>query len=303
MYWSFTAVLVLVLQNAGLALLLKYTQQEKQTANIKMQMLLAEILKILLGFVAHWKQFHELKPCNMYLPLSQIVKCGVPVCLYIVQNFLSFYAMQRLPIATFQALAQLKLIFAAVFASLMLKRNVNREQWFCLIYIACGAAVVCLDGKNCDSSATQQYDKMGIVTVICISMLSGFTGCYTEKILKTQHVCPYIQSSVIAAISSLCLICALTYEFTFDVDSILLVNVFANFTPLVWLLIFNLSVGGFLVVLVIRLVGNVIKGISIVISLLISSVLSCFIFNNQFSLLLNIGIIIICFATYQYTKC
>jgi hypothetical protein len=133
-------------------------------------------------------------------------------------------------------------------------------------------------------------------------VLSGFTGCYTEKILKTQNVCPWIQSALIAAMSALCLTCAIVYEYVFDENTTLKGGIFANFTVTVWLLVFNLSAGGFLVVLVIKLMGNVVKGIAVVISLLVSSVLSTFLFNASSSMLLNIGIVLICCATYQYTE-
>jgi len=296
------AIAVLVLQNASLALLIKYTQQHTHTAHVRIQLLLAEFIKVLLGFAAHWWNYGEFKLCNMYIPLSQTVRCSVPVGLYIVQNNLSFHAAKLLPVAIFQALVQLKLMFAAVFAVVFLNKSMNREQWFSLLFIVCGAAVVCLDDRGCESTTQQQHSVTGIVTAVSITMLSGFTGCYTEKILKTQNVCPWIQSSLIAAMSALCLICALAYEHAFDTTSTLREGFLANFTPLVWLLVFNLSAGGFLVVLVIKLMGNVIKGIAVVISLLVSSAMSTFLFDAPFSMLLSIGIVLICSATYQYTK-
>lgn len=301
-YWKLVATAVLVLQNAGLALLMKYTQQHTHTAHVRVQILLAEFVKVLLGFAAHRWNYGEFKLCNMYIPLSQVVRCSVPVFLYIIQNNLSFYAAKLLSIAILQAIIQLKLMFAAVFAVVFLNKSMNREQWFSLLFIVCGAAVVCLDGRGCESTTQQQLSVTGIITAVSITVLSGFTGCYTEKILKTQNVCPWIQSSLIAAMSALFLVCTLSYEHAFDMNSTLREGFFINFSPLVWLLVFNLSAGGFLVVLVIKLLGNVIKGIAVVISLLVSSVLSTFLFDAPFSMLLGIGMLMISSATYQYTE-
>lgn len=301
-YSNTAAIAILVLQNAGLALLMKYTQQHGHAAHVRMQILMAEFVKILLGFAAHWWHFGELKLRNMYVPVPQAVRCSVPVCLYIVQNNLAFYAARLLPVASFQALLQLKLMFAAVFAAVFLKRSMNREQWFSLLFIVCGAAVVCLDGRGCESTTHHHHSVTGIVTAVSITVLSGFTGCYTEKILKTQNVCPWIQSSLIAAMSALCLICALAYEHAFDTASALRHGLFTNFTPLVWLLVVNLSAGGFLVVLVIKLMDNVIKGIAVVLALQVSSVTSIFLFDEPSSMLLNVAIVLISSATYQYTE-
>lgn len=301
-FWNIAAVALLVVQNAGLVILMKYTQQYTHAAHVRVQLLLAEFVKVVLGFAAHRWNYGEFKLCNMYIPLLQTVRCSVPVFLYIVQNNLSFHASKLLPVAIFQALVQLKLIFAAVFAVAFLNKSMNREQWFSLLFIVCGAAVVCLDGRGCESTTQQQHSVMGIVIAVSITVLSGFTGCYTEKILKTQNVCPWIQSSLIAAMSALFLLCVLSYEHAFDINSTLRDGFLINFSPLVWLLVFNLSAGGFLVVLVMKVLGNVVKGIAVVISLLVSSVMSTFLFDAPFSMLLGIGMLMICSSTYQYTE-
>jgi len=62
--------------------------------------------------------------------------------LYAIQNNLLFIALSYLNAATYQVTYQLKILTTALFSVLLMKKKIEKSQWFSLFLLAMGVALV-----------------------------------------------------------------------------------------------------------------------------------------------------------------
>lgn len=305
---------VLTLQNAGQAVLIKLAQMQGSRPDSFVIMLLAELVKAvvsLLLFVAleadaSWAQhFHP-------LALKKSLKLLPTAFMFAVQNQLLFDAVQNLDPPVYQALSQLKILWAGVFSVLLLGKRLSHVQWTALLLLACGAALVQLESSMCkersstDSAPAQLVagdPVRGLIMVLLASVISGMAGCYTELMLKTEKMPMWLQSAQVALASAFILGSMISYQRTSasssqdaDVERPWL----EGFVPLTWAVVSVISLGGIVVVAVLRVADNVLKGISMVFALLVSSVLSRVMFATQIGLVFCVAAVIICCSVFLY---
>uniref|UniRef100_A0A0G4HGU5 EamA domain-containing protein n=1 Tax=Chromera velia CCMP2878 TaxID=1169474 RepID=A0A0G4HGU5_9ALVE len=114
----------------------------------------------------------------------------VPASLYVVQNTLQLEANHRLPPAIYQIASQTKILFAALFTVLLLRRSLNSVKWFALFILCSGATLVSFDKASSFEKNEETQFLWGIVCVLSLSCISGFTGIFLEGILKNSRVQP-----------------------------------------------------------------------------------------------------------------
>jgi len=293
----------LTLQNTGQTLLIKLAQQRGNHADPLVVMLLSELLKSCLSFTlfmlveAEWPFTQYLSPTYM----RKSAKLVPTAFLFAVQNQLLFEAIHNLDPPIYQALSQTKILSAGVFSVFLLGKTLSPVQWTALLLLACGAALVQLESSICvkDGSAVHHHNRFrGFVAVLVACSISGLAGCYTELMLKTEKMPMWFQSAQVANASSAILAFAVIYQRTNhdDADTELL----SGFIPLTWVLILTIAGGGLVVVAVLRLADNVLKGISMVFSLLLSGVASSLMFGTSMGPIFCIASIIICCSVYLY---
>ncbi len=102
-----------------------------------------------------------------------------------MQNNLLYVAAGNLDVATYQITYQLKILTTAIFAVLMLNKKLIRLQWFSLVILVTGVAMVQLsDSKDTSQSSVEQSKVLGFSCALSACVLSGLAGVYFEKILK-----------------------------------------------------------------------------------------------------------------------
>merc|ERR1712172_137772 len=85
------------------------------------------------------------------------VKVMVPSGVYLIQNNLLYVAASNLDVATYQITYQLKILTTAMFAVTMLGKRLLPTQWFSLVLLVAGVAMVQLsDVKENKSSANAE---------------------------------------------------------------------------------------------------------------------------------------------------
>ncbi len=62
--------------------------------------------------------------------------------MYAIQNNLLFIALSYLNAATYQVTYQLKILTTALFSVFMIGKTIERHQWFSLVMLALGVALV-----------------------------------------------------------------------------------------------------------------------------------------------------------------
>ncbi|CAK0792729.1 unnamed protein product [Prorocentrum cordatum] len=376
---------LLAAQNAGLTLIIKYAQHHGSHPDTLVLMVVVELGKLVVSMVlffmfeadATWIQFFSPSAFRRSLMLAP------PALMFAFQNQLLFVAVQNLDPPVFQALTQLKILFAGVFSRLLLQRRLSVVQWVALLLLASGAALVQVEASMCKASGIGNDDAdpfWGLVAVTTIrrreggvnvhvrrstrtsslgagspwrrlqrrprwrsacqgmgssadsrnpcgardiharavvfvpltmSVMSGLAGCYTEKMLKTEKLPMWLQSAEVAGFSIVVLMFMCTWSriSTTSLDT----NVFGSqqtdsimdslmrgFVPLTWVVVAVMSLGGLIVVAALRYADNVMKGMSVVASLVLSGVWSALAFGTSLSAVFVIATIVICAAMFLY---
>lgn len=82
---------------------------------------------------------------------------------------------------------------------LLLNRTLTQQQWIALVFLTSGVGIVQLysvdNGHASSSDPTNKFNDndsdsfapnqaLGLFAVVCACLISGFAGCYFEKVLK-----------------------------------------------------------------------------------------------------------------------
>ncbi|PHZ15721.1 nucleotide-sugar transporter [Rhizopus microsporus ATCC 52813] len=268
---------------------------------------------------------------ELILNWRETLKLAFPAGLYLIQNNLQYVAASNLDAATFQVTYQLKILTTAFFTVMILKRNLSKLKWIALAILTVGIALVNLP-KNA-STAFISYitgnSSIGILAVLAACLLSGLAGVYFEKILKAPTKQPQplatedeeenkktlyqedddeeenasrnqlwirnIQMSLFSVVLGLIFVVTLQ-----DGATIAEKGFFVNYTALTWIVIAIQAFGGLIVALVVKYADNILKGFATSISIILSSIISVWLFNFAFSGTFLVGAAMVIYATYLY---
>lgn len=215
---------------------------------------------------------------------------AVPAALYAVQNNLQYVAASNLEPALFQVLYQMKLLTTAFFSVVLLGRRLKTQQWAAIGLLAAGLARIAAASSGSKIDATDAHGGVfltGFAAVLAACCTSGFSSVYFERVVKraAQKKIPGQKkkamsvwarnfqlatfSSVIAAFGALLK----------DGDKIRRQGLFRGFTPVVWTVVLLQATGGLCTAAVIAYADNLLKGFATGISMLISTVASCYYFH------------------------
>ena len=76
---------------------------------------------------------------------------------------------------------------------------------------------------------------------------------------------------------------------------------FFAYSPLVWTIIFIQAGGGLLIAVVVKYADNILKGFATSISIIVSTVVSIYLFNFQVSAMFVVGVAFVILAIYLYS--
>lgn len=177
------------------------------------------------------------------------------------------------------------------------------------------------------SSGGNQSNLHGFIAVLTACFLSGLAGVYFEKILKspasTHKPIPTeedaenkkmqeedmddevaasnqiwirnIQMSFFSVVLGLVFVVMLQ-----DGVTIAERGFFVNYNALTWTVIGIQALGGLIVALVVKYADNILKGFATSISIILSSIISVWLFNFTFSAPFLLGAALVIYATYLY---
>ncbi|KAL8907009.1 MAG: hypothetical protein Q9171_006033 [Xanthocarpia ochracea] len=106
-------------------------------------------------------------------------KLAIPASLYVLQNTLQYFAISNLDTATFQVTYQFKILPTALFSIILLRRRITPRQWFALLLLMVGVAVV---QKPAADTASIQPLKDPHLGIHFPWSLAGFRGVGTPAL-------------------------------------------------------------------------------------------------------------------------
>lgn len=311
---KYAALFLLVAQMVGLVLLMRYSRTQRDpneplylasTAVFIMEVMKLVICLVVIAYQSQGALLSELKLHVLQSPL-EILKLCVPSLLYTVQNNLLYLALTNLDAATYQVCYQLKILTTALFSALLLQRKFSRLKWLSLVILTIGVAVVQLSGSGDqhtsnggDEQTESQNRFIGLVAVLCAACTSGFSGVYFEKILKGSRTSLWIRNVQMGLPSTI--IAYLTVYFK-DSAAVSEHGFWAGYNKIVWTVVTVQAVGGLIVAVVVRYADNVLKVFATSFSIVVSCIISAFLFDFHPNMSFLVGASLVVTATVMYSS-
>ncbi|GMN50124.1 hypothetical protein TIFTF001_019278 [Ficus carica] len=273
---SSQAILIVWSKRAG-----KY-EYSVTTANF-----LVETLKCALSLAALariWNNEGVTEDNRLSTTLDEVIVYPIPALLYLVKNLLQYYIFAYVDAPGYQILKNLNIISTGVLYRIILKKKLSEVQWAAFVLLCAGCTTAQLNSK---SDRVLQTPFQGWIMAIVMALLSGFAGVYTEAIIKkrpsrninVQNFWLYIFGMAFNAI-------AIVVQ---DFDAVMNKGFFHGYSFITVLMILNHALSGIAVSMVMKYADNIVKVYSTSVAMLLTAVVSVFLFGFDLSLAFFLG--------------
>ncbi|XP_015907733.1 UDP-N-acetylglucosamine transporter isoform X2 [Parasteatoda tepidariorum] len=305
---KYVSLVTLTVQNAALNIMMRISRTQPELFLSSTAVVISEIIKLFCSLLMVWVTDGEsnfklflssLKKEIIHQPM-EIVKVAIPSFVYLLQNNLIYVGATHLDAATCQVTYQLKILTTALFSVAMLNRKLNPYQWISLFTLFVGIALVQVAQFDTHSPAQAgQSPLIGFVAIVIACCMSGFAGVYFEKILKGSNVTVWMRN-VQLCISSVPLGFGTIFFMNWsDVSS---KGFFYGYNKIVWTVILLQAVGGLIVAIVVKFADNILKGFSTSLAIVLSCILSVYIFEFQLTTKFVLGSSLVIGSIFLYGK-
>ncbi|XP_027330677.1 CMP-sialic acid transporter 4-like isoform X3 [Abrus precatorius] len=174
--------------------------------------------------------------------------------------------------------------------------RLSEIQWAAFVLLTAGCTTAQL---NSNSDRVLQAPFQGWVMAIVMALLSGFAGVYTEAIIKkrpsrninVQNFWLYVFGMCFNAIAML----------VQDFDAVMNKGFFHGYSFITILMIFNHALSGIAVSMVMKYADNIVKVYSTSVAMLLTAVVSVFLFGFHLSLAFFLGTVVVSVAIYLHS--
>ncbi|CAA6667947.1 unnamed protein product [Spirodela intermedia] len=285
---SSQAILIVWSKRAG-----KY-EYSVTTANF-----LVEALKCALSLAALWRIWGTEGVTDnnkLFASLDEITVCTVPAALYLVKNLLQYYIFAYVDAPSYQILKNFNIVSTGVLYRIILKRKLSEVQWAAFILLCAGCTTAQL---NSSSDRVLQTPLQGWMMAIVMALLSGFAGVYTEAIMKkrpsrninVQNFWLYVFGMIFNVIAI----------FVQDFDAVMNKGFFFGYSLITTLMILNHALSGIAVSFVMKYADNIVKVYSTSVAMLLTAIVSVFLFSFHLSLAFFLGSTVVSVAVYLHS--
>ena len=212
-----------------------------------------------------------------------------------------------------QVTYQLKILTTALFSVIILRRQLTSLKWGSLVILFVGVALVQYQGASkspppppsttaATSATTHHHEQnylVGLVAVVVSCLSSGFAGVYFEKMLKGSDASVWLRNVQLGMFGSVTALLGMLLK---DGALIQKEGLFSGYSLLVWFVISQQALGGLIVAVVVRYADNILKGFATSLSIIISCVVSVFLFDYRVTLTFSLGAGLVMLAIYLYGK-
>ncbi|XP_014247048.1 UDP-galactose/UDP-N-acetylglucosamine transporter srf-3 [Cimex lectularius] len=302
-----TSLVTLTLQNAVLGLSMRYARTRVGPMFISSTaVVMSELVKLLTCLFLVYKENHfcskkwssSLYSTVIQQPLDTLKVC-VPSFVYIIQNNLLYVSASHLDAATYQVTYQLKILTTALFAVALLKKKLSQRQWFALVVLVVGVALVQLSGSEGKSPREGQNKVIGFSAALGACVLSGFAGIYFEMILKGSNEISVWMRNV--QLSLLSLPFGFITCITTDWSEINSKGWLYGYDFFIFYLVFLQAGGGLVVALVVKYADNILKGFATSLAIVISCVCSMYFFQFKLTFMFVLGATCVITSIFLYS--
>ncbi|CAB1430751.1 unnamed protein product [Pleuronectes platessa] len=151
--------------------------------------------------------------------------------------------------------------------------------------------------KEASDSSNQNY-MVGLIAVVISCLSSGFAGVYFEKILKGTSASVWVRNVQLGIFGMALGMLGLWWN---DGPAVAEHGFMFGYTDMVWCVIFNQAFGGLLVAVVVKYADNILKGFATSFSIIVSTVMSIYLFSFHVDMLFTVGAGLVIGAVYMYS--
>ncbi|KAI6700937.1 hypothetical protein NL676_015261 [Syzygium grande] len=285
---SSQAILIVWSKRAG-----KY-EYSVTTANF-----MVETLKCALSLAALariWRTEGVTEDNRLSTTLNEVIVYPIPAFLYLIKNLLQYYIFAYVNAPGYQILKNLNIISTGVLYRIILKRELSEIQWAAFVLLCAGCTTAQL---NSNSDRVLETPVQGWIMAIVMALLSGFAGVYTEAIMKkrpsrninVQNFWLYIFGMIFNAI-------AIVIQ---DFDAVANKGFFHGYSLITTLMILNHALSGIAVSMVMKYADNIVKVYSTSVAMLLTAVVSVFLFGFHLSLAFFLGSTVVSVSVYLHS--
>ncbi|KAH7441380.1 hypothetical protein KP509_03G035500 [Ceratopteris richardii] len=221
----------------------------------------------------------------------------IPSLIYLIHNNVQFATLTYVDTSTYQIMGNLKIVTTGILFRLFLRRKLSNLQWMAIILLTVGTTTSQIKGcgeGNCGSLFSAPYEGyfLGLVS----AFLSALAGVYTEFLMKKTNESLYWQNAQLYLFGVLFNFLRLVLEGGWQK----VWGLFNGYDVMTWLVVLNLGCTGLLVSWIMKYADNIVKVYATSMAMLLTMILSIFLFNFRPSLQLFLGIIICTMSLQMY---
>jgi len=303
---------LLVCQNTGLVLVTRYSKAVLKEQYIASSVVLCmEITKLLFAgtCVALKKEdsfLNKKDDWSVFKKLTWLIRnslvMSVPALCYFLQNVLAYTALENLSSSVYGVLQQAKILTAALFTVVLLRRSISIPKWRALLLLFLGATLVEHHTFQEHGDDAKGNPVKGTVAMMTMITMSGFAGVYYEKMLKGVNQSPHDKLSVWDRNVQLAF---WSIGFSFfglfkDREQIQEEGLFYGWSMVTVFQYFLMTSGGLLIAVIIKYCDVIIKGMATTIALITISLLSWWFLGDNLDLIFLIGMTVTIIAVFNY---
>uniref|UniRef100_A0A7N0UXX8 CMP-sialic acid transporter 4 n=1 Tax=Kalanchoe fedtschenkoi TaxID=63787 RepID=A0A7N0UXX8_KALFE len=260
---------------------------------------MVETLKCLLSLAALsriWRNEGVTDDNRLSTTFDEVIVYPVPAALYLVKNLLQYYIFAYVDAPGYQILKNFNIISTGVLYRIILKRKLSEIQWAAFILLCAGCTTAQL---NSSSDRVLQTPLQGWIMAIVMALLSGFAGVYTEAIMKkrfsrninVQNFWLYVFGMIFNAV-------AIVIQ---DFDAVVNKGFFHGYSFITVLMIVNHALSGIAVSMVMKYADNIVKVYSTSVAMLLTAIVSMFLFGFHLSLAFFLGSTVVSVSVYLHS--
>ncbi|XP_077251212.1 nucleotide-sugar transporter family protein isoform X2 [Tasmannia lanceolata] len=264
---------------------------------------LAELFKLVVSCILLWRELKSSSPPRMTTDWKSVRLFPIPSIIYLIHNNVQFATLTYVDTSTYQIMGNLKIVTTAILFRLFLRRKLSNLQWMAIVLLAVGTTTSQVKGcgeASCDSlfSAPIQGYMLGILS----ACLSALAGVYTEFLMKKNNDTLYwqnLQLYTFGAIFNMARLILDDFRSEF-VKGPWWQRLFDGYSITTWMAVLNLGSTGLLVSWLIKYADNIVKVYSTSMAMLLTMVLSVYLFTFKPTVQLFLGIIICMMSLHMY---
>lgn len=192
----------------------------------------------------------------------------------------------------------MKIFTTALFSVLLLGKKLSWMQYGALMILFVGITLVQFDESSTASSFLLDWEQsVGLAAVAGAAMCSGFSCVYFEKMLKSSSASLWLRNVQLGIFAPGTALIGMLIK---DGAEIIERGFFHGYSFLVLTIVVQQAIGGLVVAVVMRYADNILKGFATSVSIILSTVLSVFIFDYSITMVFSLGVAMVMLAIYLY---